>query len=116
MIGMNVTLRCQLREEDVQALCDAPWPQTRFLSRLIAVWQRHRPHWHPAMPYMHDPLTITALCRPEFFRFKTMTVRLFTTGYMVPFVPGGSLVRAATSLQEEQARSWGMQRLLQPAL
>ncbi len=115
MIGMNITLRCQLREEDVAVLRDAPWPETQFLSHLIAVWQRHRPRWHPAMPYLHDPLTIIALCRPEFFRFKTMTVRLFPTGHMASHVPGGSPVRAATSLQAEQARSWGMQRLLQPA-
>ncbi len=115
MIGMNVTMHCQLKREDVQQIRNAQWRETQFLSRLIGIWQRHRPRWHPAMPYLHDPLTIAALCNTEFFQFEEMPVRLFNTGYMVPRLLNGPQVRAATSVQAEQARLWIMQRLLQPA-
>lgn len=116
MIGMNVTMHCQLKREDVQQIRNTQWRETQFLSRLIGVWQRHRPRWHPALPYLHDPLTIVALCRPELFHFEEMPVRLFHTGYMVPRILNGPQVRAATTVQAEQARLWVMQRLLQPAL
>lgn len=115
MIGMNVTLHCQFKQEDVRQIRNAQWRETHFLNRLIEVWQRHRPRWQPAMPYLHDPLTIAALCRPELFRFEEMPVRLFNTGYMVPRLLNGPQVRAATSVQAEQARIWILQRLLQPA-
>ena len=115
MIGMNVTMHCQLKQQDMHQIRNAQWRETQFLNRLIGVWQRHRPRWHPALPYLHDPLTIVALCHPELFHFEEMPVRLFHTGYMVPRILDGPLVRAATSVQAEQARLWIMRRLLQPS-
>src|SRR5205823_12584715 len=46
MLGYNVTTRCQLQERDLELLRNRDTPQTQFLSKLIAVWQRHRPRWH----------------------------------------------------------------------
>jgi inosine-uridine nucleoside N-ribohydrolase len=116
MIGWNVTTRCQMRERDVEQLRCAGSPQTQLLSTLLTVWQRHRPRWHPALPYLHDPLTIVALCRPELLRFEQMTARVLThgplRGYMVPRMMNGPLVQAAVGIQAEQARAWIMQRLL----
>ena len=116
MIGWNVTTRCQMREGDVEQLRRAGSPQTQLLSKLLAVWQRHRPRWHPALPYLHEPLTIVALCCPEFMHFEQMTARVLThgplRGYMVPRMMDGPLVQAAVDIQAEQARAWIMQRLL----
>ncbi len=118
MLGWNVTTRCQLCEEDIERLHSDGSAQTRLLSRLLAVWQRHRPRWHPSLPYLHDPLAVLALCSPELLQFEEMTARIFVhgplRGYMVPRVLDGPLVRAAVGVDAEEARAMVMQRLLSP--
>ncbi len=116
LLGWNVTKRCQLRESDIEKLHYEDSPQTRLLSQLIAVWQRHRPRWHPKLPYLHDPLTIVALCAPELFHFKVMTARVFTRGLVKGFILSriidGPLVQAAIDVQAKEAREWVVKRLL----
>jgi purine nucleosidase len=116
LLGWNVTMRCQLRESDIELLRYESSPQARLLSQLLAVWQRHRPRWHPGLPYLHDPLTIVALCAPELFTFEEMTARVLRRGpfqgFMVPRLMDGPLAQAATDVQADRARKWIMQRLL----
>lgn len=116
MLGLNVTTRCQLREKDIKQLRDNGSEQTKLLSQLLTIWQKHRPRWHPRLPYLHDPLTIAALCVPELLRFKDMEVQVLAhgpfKGYMVPRVLGGSSVYAAVGVRAKEAREWVMQRLL----
>jgi purine nucleosidase len=117
LLGWNVTKRCQLRESDIEKLVYVSSPQTRLLSQLLAVWQRHRPFWHPRLPYLHDPLTVVALCAPQLLQFEEMTARVFVhgpfKGLMVPRIINGPLVQAATGVQAEEARAWIMYRLLE---
>ncbi|HLI07964.1 MAG TPA: nucleoside hydrolase [Ktedonobacteraceae bacterium] len=116
MIGWNVTVRCQLRESDVEYLRRQHSPEIHFLYKLLALWQRHRPRWHPALPYLHDPLAVAALCQPQLLRFEEITARVLThgplRGYMVPRIMSGPLVQAAVDIQADEARMWVMQRLL----
>lgn len=116
LLGWNITTRCQMRAEDIERLRDRNTPQTRLLSDLITIWQQHRSRWHPPHPFLHDPLTIAALCAPELFRFEEITARILThgplRGFMVPRLMNGPLVRAAVDIQVEQAREWIMERLL----
>ncbi|HJT58728.1 MAG TPA: nucleoside hydrolase [Ktedonobacteraceae bacterium] len=116
MLGMNVTMRCPLRKQDIEALRKTHLPQTELLSQLLAIWQRHRPRWHGKLPYLHDPLTVAALCSPQLFRFEEMTVRVLTRGpfqgFMVPRVMDGPLVQAALDVRVEEAREWVMERIL----
>ena len=116
LLGLNITTRCQLRASDIQNLRDHDTPRTRLLSELMAIWQQHRPRWQPANPFLHDPLTIMALCAPQLLRFEEMTERTLThgplRGFMVPRLMNGPLVNAAVGIQAEQAREWVMERLL----
>jgi|SRR5450755_1867437 purine nucleosidase len=116
LIGLNVTRRCQLRASDIAQLRNSEEPLPHLLSRLIAVWQRHRPRGQPALPYLHDPLALAALCRPELFTFAEMPVRAITRGpfegFMVPRMMKGPWVNAAVDIRAEEARSWIMERLL----
>jgi len=120
LIGWNITMRCQLRESDIEKLRYQNSPQTRLLSQLLTVWQRHRPRWHPRLPFLHDPLAIVAFCVPDLFHFEVMTARVFThglfNGYMLPRIIDGPLVNGAIDVKSEQAREWIMQRLLNGAL
>ena len=120
LIGFDVTTRCQLRACDIEQLRCCSSPQTQLLSKLLAVWQRHRPRGQSSFPYLHDPLTVAALCQPELFRFRQMMVRVVTQGpfkgYMLPRVMQGSWVNAAVDIQSGQARDWIMRRLLAQAM
>jgi purine nucleosidase len=119
MLGWNVTTRCQLREEDIEHLRSNDSPQTQLLTQLIAIWQRHRPRWHPPLPYLHDLLTVVALCAPQLLQFEEMTARVLVhgpfTGYMVPRFLDGPLVHAAVDVHADEARKWIMKRLLAQA-
>jgi purine nucleosidase len=116
LLGWNITTRCQLRESDIEEIHYQNSPQTRLLSQLLAIWQRHRPRWHPRLPFLHDPLAIVAFCAPEIFHFEVMTARVFTRGLfqgcMLPRILDGPLVFGATDVKSEEAREWIMQRLL----
>jgi purine nucleosidase len=118
LIGWNVTKQCQLRESDIVQLRERDTPQTDLLSRLVTIWQEHRPRWHPELPFLHDPLTIVAMCQPELLQFAGMAVRVPVSGplkgFMIPRLLNGPLVQAAVGIQAEEARSWIMQRLLAP--
>lgn len=116
MLGLNVTTRCQLREKDIKRLRDNDAEQTTLLYQLLTIWQKHRPRWHPRLPYLHDPLTIAVLCAPELLRFTDMKVQVLARGpfkgYMLPRMLGGSPVHTAVGVRAKEAREWVMQGLL----
>jgi inosine-uridine nucleoside N-ribohydrolase len=116
LIGLNITKRCRLRMQDIDTLHNAHSPQVHLLSQLLAIWQRHHPRWHGKLPYLHDPLTVVALCSPKLFRFEEMTIRILThgpfKGFTVPRVMDGPLGQAAVDVRAAEAREWVMGRLL----
>lgn len=116
MLGLNITSRCQLRDCDIAQLRNDHSPQAQLLSRLLAIWQRHRSRRHSIFPYLHDPLTIAVLCKPDLFTFQEMTARVLThgplRGFTVPRFMNGPIVNAVTGIKVEQAREWVMQRLV----
>lgn len=119
MLGLNITSRCQLRDCDITELHRDHSAQAQLLTHLLAVWQRHRPRWHPGLPYLHDPLTIATLCKPELFRFQEMTARVLTHGPLQGFTVSrfmhGPIVNAAVGVKVAQAREWVMQNLIAPS-
>ncbi len=116
LVGLNVTTRCQLRKRDIERLHTTMTPQAQLLHQLITIWQQHRPRWHPNRPYLHDPLTIAALCLPELLYWQAMPVQVLMrgpfAGFMVPRLPGGAIVQVAIGVDAKAAREWIMQRLL----
>lgn len=115
MIGLNVTTTCHLQRSDVEQLNRAQDARLHLLSRLVAAWQADQPWWRSQLPSLHDPLVVTALCAPQFFRFAHLPVRILTQGPLVGWtiprwLPGPS-VRAALSVENAQARTWIRQRL-----
>ncbi len=116
LLGWNITTRCQLRPGDIERLRDNNSPRTHLLSELIHIWQQQRARWQPPYPYLHDPLTVVALCTPDLLRFEEVTARTLVygplRGLMVPRLMNGPLVKAAVGIEAEQAREWVMERLL----
>lgn len=116
LIGMNITLRCSMHRRDIEQLRTCDTPETRLLSSLIDIWRQHRPRWHPALPYLHDPLTVAALCNPSILRFREVPVHVMTRGlfkgFTVPHIMGGITANAAVDVRVREAREWIMKRLL----
>ncbi len=116
LIGLNVTTRCQLRKQDIEQLREGTTAQTQLLYQLITIWQQHRPRWQPRRPFLHDPLTIAALCVPELLSWQDIPVQVIQhgpfEGFMVPRVSGGSNIRASVGIHGKDAIEWIVQRLL----
>ncbi len=116
LLGWNITMQCHLQESDIEKLHYQNTPQTRLLSHLLAIWQRHRPRWHSRLPFLHDPLAIAAFCNPDLFQFEVMTARVLTKepfkGCMLTRKLDGPLVFGATGIKHDHAREWIMHRLL----
>ncbi len=115
-VGLNVTLRCQLRQKDIVRLNKSRTARAHLLSALIEIWQEQRPRWHSPRPFLHDPLTVAALCHPSALVFQEMPFSLITQGFLqgitVPRLPGGTWVEAAIRVNVDDAREWMMQRWL----
>jgi inosine-uridine nucleoside N-ribohydrolase len=115
MIGLDVTASCHLQRGDVARIHNTNNPRLHLLSCMVTAWQEHQPWWRSRLPYLHDPLVVTALCAPQLFRFAPLPVRVLTRGPLVgwtlPRWPNGPIVRAALSVEHTQARTWILQRL-----
>lgn len=118
MMGLNITLHCSMRASDVFRLSRSTTAHGQLLSEMLEIWWQHRKHWHPPYPYLHDPLTVAALCSPQHFRFHSMRVKVLNRGifqgFTVPHLSNGEQVYAATDISINSAREWIMQRLLAP--
>ncbi len=116
LLGLNVTTRCQLRKQDIEQLRKSSTAQTQLLYELITIWQQHRSRWHPSLPYLHDPLTIAALCVPKLLTWQDMPVQVIRRGpfegFMVPRMLGGTTIRTAVGVQVKDVREWVVRRLL----
>ena len=116
LIGLNVTKHCQLRKQDIEQLRKSTTAHAQLLYQLITIWQQHRPRWHSSLPYLHDPLTIAALCTPELLTWRDTPVQVIQrgpfVGFMVPRMLGGATIRAAVGVQAKDVREWVVQRLL----
>jgi purine nucleosidase len=115
-VGLDVTLHCRLRSQDIKRLKKSPTSRAQLLSQLILLWQQHRPRWQPPFPFLHDPLTVTALCHPSVLTFREMPLRIITSGPLegitIPHLMGGTWVETTTDVAVDDAREWMMQRWL----
>ncbi|MBA2393939.1 MAG: nucleoside hydrolase [Ktedonobacteraceae bacterium] len=115
MIGLNVTASCHLQRRDIEHLHAAKNSRLQLLSDLIVAWQEKQPWWRSQLPYLHDPLVVAALCAPQLFRFTTLPIHIFArgvlSGWTIPRWLPGPTVRAALSVENDQARAWILHRL-----
>jgi purine nucleosidase len=115
-VGLDITAQCQLRQREIGQLNKSRTSRARLLSELIVIWRENRPSWQPPHPFLHDPLTVAALCCPSVFTFQEMPLRLLTKGPLqgmtIPRMLGGTWVEAATQVEVEKVRGWMMQRWL----
>lgn len=74
-VGLDVTMQCKLEAKDLERLRAASNPATRFLVKLIELWQNGNP---AQTPILHDPLAVAAVFRPDLIEFDTGHVEVET--------------------------------------
>jgi len=77
VVGLDVTLQCQLAAEDMKRLEGSDVPAVKFLFELIRIWQEGKPERRPVL---HDPLAVAVAFRPELIRTQVGRVEVETRG------------------------------------
>jgi purine nucleosidase len=91
-VGLDVTMHCQLTAADMDRLRGADNSASRFLVRLIALWQNGHPERYPIL---HDPLAVAVTMHPNLVETQLGSVRVETssalTNGMTMFTPADRL-------------------------
>jgi inosine-uridine nucleoside N-ribohydrolase len=87
-VGLDVTMRCKLEKRDIERLRAANHPASRFLVRLIELWQNNKPDQYPTL---HDPLAVAVVFQPGLIETQLGAVQVETssplTNGMTVFTP-----------------------------
>jgi purine nucleosidase len=97
-VGLDVTMRCKLEGPDLERMRAAENPASRFLVRLIELWQNGKPGVYPTL---HDPLAVASTLRPALIETQLGEVRVETASPMLfgttVFTPADRLKVHATT-------------------
>lgn len=74
-VGLDVTTRCKLEGADLARLRAAANPASRFLAKLIDLWQDGHPNQFPTL---HDPLAVAAAFQPNLIETQLGSVQVET--------------------------------------
>ena len=95
-VGLDVTTRCKLEGPDLDRLRAAGNPASRFLVRLIGLWQNENAERYPTL---HDPLAVAVTFQPALVETQLGRVQVETssplTNGMTLFTPADRLPAAA---------------------
>jgi len=91
-VGLDVTTRCKLEGADLARLRAADNPASKFLVKLIELWQDGHPNQFPTL---HDPLAVASALRPTLIEAQLGSVEVETgccvTNGMTMFKPADQL-------------------------
>ena len=76
MVGLDVTLKCRLNEEQLNQINKSNNEQHNFLSSLIDVWMKTS----GILPILHDPLALAVLIDPSLVETQDMHIKVETKG------------------------------------
>jgi inosine-uridine nucleoside N-ribohydrolase len=97
-VGLDVTLRCKLEGADLERLRAAGNEASRFLVRLIELWQNRQPEQYPTL---HDPLAMAVAFRAGLVETQLGRVEVETAGAigngLTLFTPSDRLPKDVTA-------------------
>ncbi len=97
-VGLDVTTKCKLEGRDLDRLRTAENPASKFLFRLIQLWQDGHPNQFPTL---HDPLAVASVVHPNVIETQLGSVDVETasplTYGITMFTPADRVKGAATT-------------------
>ena len=106
-IGLDVTLRCQMQPEDLEAIRAKDTSLSRAIMRMTELWQAagRRPGdtSPPRMPVVHDPLAALVVAEPELVKLEPMRVEIDQRGNCLR-TDGEPNVQVAVDVDPEAVR------------
>ena len=116
MVGLDVTLQCQLTAEQVERIKACGHPHTTFLARMIDAWMAESNR----LPVLHDPLAV-AMC----FDSSLCTVQRMRIGIKSSSEPPGALtvdcgfaqsgIKVCTQVDRDRFMTLFLDRICSPA-
>ncbi len=109
-VGLDVTLKCKLQGSDLEKLRAADNPASKFLVRLIELWQEKHTDRYPTL---HDPLAVAVTFKPNLVETQSGRVQVEVSGSaangLTMFTPADKLEKgsAATTLVSRQVNVRG---------
>jgi purine nucleosidase len=79
VVGLDVTLKCGLLEEDLEALRSKGTALALTLDRMTQLWRRAS----GALPVMHDPLAVMSAVEEKVIKFKRIRIEADENGKFV---------------------------------
>jgi inosine-uridine nucleoside N-ribohydrolase len=76
MVGLDVTLRCNLEGKDLDSIRSFGNIRTDFLYELLTIWQGNSQR----LPILHDPLAVASFIDESLVKKEKMWVRIETRG------------------------------------
>lgn len=77
MVGLDVTMRCQLRREELDDLANRGLPSTELLMDMVKAWQRSSGNTYPVL---HDPLAVAVAFDQTLVKMEPRKVNVETRG------------------------------------
>jgi inosine-uridine nucleoside N-ribohydrolase len=110
-VGLDVTLQCKLRPQDLDRLRLADDPASLFLRRLMALAKSET---HQEYPTLHDPLAVAVVFQPELVETTAGRVTVSAEG-VTQFAPeAGSATQVARQVKAAAFLDLLMERLASP--
>jgi purine nucleosidase/pyrimidine-specific ribonucleoside hydrolase len=94
-VGLDVTMRCKLKAEDIDRIKAAGYATTDFLMRSIELWREIPTN---SMPTLHDPLAVAVAMMPSLVETQLGRVQIETAS---PPLYGFSLFTPAERLPKD---------------
>ena len=102
LVGMHLTLRTQMRPEQLRRLFERDDALARFLGRCVLSWRT----WKRRMPFLHDALTVAAAVDPSLVAWQPRRVLVEPRGFSLALRRGPP--NALVGVGVDIARFWGM--------
>lgn len=90
MVGLDVTMKCRLKPEQVEAMAAATTPLMTLLTGFLRLWQSGDPQ---QMPILHDPLAVGVVADRSLVKLERMIIDIETRG---EFTAGATVPRRGT--------------------
>ncbi|MEM2792574.1 MAG: nucleoside hydrolase [Candidatus Bathyarchaeia archaeon] len=113
MVGLDVTMKCVMSDEQVKAFKSSKLPEVRFVSKMMDAWTDATKFKNPVL---HDPLAVAVCFTQGFVTVKPMRISVetrgeYTRGFTVP-VDGTPNAEVCIDVNSDAFLDFYMKRVL----